>query len=138
MRTKNRDKIDRLKSYNDICNRIDLLKEVYDRIQNTMQSPKCMIITDMPRGGGGKSDMMLMSFEKLEKLEQDIQNEQDKLIPLLDDIRNIIESIEIVRHYEVMTWRYIVGLTWEEVAERMGYDIRHVTRLHGQALNRLT
>jgi DNA-directed RNA polymerase specialized sigma subunit len=98
-----------------------------------------MIITDMPRGGGGnKSDMMLASFERLERLEQDIQNEQDKLIPLLDDIRNIIESIEIVRHYEVMTWRYIVGLTWEEVAERMGYDIRHVTRLHGQALNRLT
>jgi DNA-directed RNA polymerase specialized sigma subunit len=92
----------------------------------------------MPRGGGNKSDMMLMSFEKLEKLEQDIQNEQDKLIPLLDSVRFIIEDIEIERHYQLMTLRYIVGLSWDDVAKRMGYTVMHVWKLHGQALNRIT
>ena len=29
---------------------------------------------------------------------------------------------------------YIDGLTWEDVAQRMGLDVRWVYRLHGRAL----
>ena len=30
---------------------------------------------------------------------------------------------------------YIDGLTWEQVSERMGYDLRYVMRLHKRALD---
>lgn len=38
----------------------------------------------------------------------------------------------------LMTLRYIDGLTWEQVAERMHMDCRWVQRLHRKALDRLT
>ena len=38
----------------------------------------------------------------------------------------------------LMTLRYIDGLTWEQVAERMHMDCRWVQRLHKKALDRLT
>ena len=35
---------------------------------------------------------------------------------------------------DVLFYRYIKGLDWWEIAEKMGYSQRHITRIHGKAL----
>lgn len=45
-----------------------------------------------------------------------------------------IESLDDPRYVELLTLRYIRDLTWEEIAEAMTYEVRHVYRLHGEAL----
>lgn len=38
----------------------------------------------------------------------------------------------------VMQLRYLECLSWEDVAERMHYDVRHVYRIHNRALRRMS
>ena len=45
-----------------------------------------------------------------------------------------IRAVEEPRLSEVLELYYIDGLTWEDVANRMGLDLRWVYRLHGRAL----
>ena len=55
-----------------------------------------------------------------------------------DEVRKRTEQIaemENSLHVRVLTLRYIEGKRWEEIACIIGYSFRHVTRLHGQALN---
>ena len=46
-----------------------------------------------------------------------------------------IEAIEDDRQEAVLLLRYIMEMGWEDIAERLGYSYRNVTRLHGKALN---
>ena len=49
-----------------------------------------------------------------------------------------IRAVEEPRLSEVLELYYIDGLTWEQVAQRMGLDVRWVYRLHGMALMMVT
>ena len=38
---------------------------------------------------------------------------------------------------QIIRLRYVQGLRWEEIAEKMGYSTRHMGRLHDAALDKL-
>ena len=46
----------------------------------------------------------------------------------------LIASVPDAVQREVLTRRYIIGQTWEDIAESMNYSRRQITRLHGYAL----
>lgn len=51
--------------------------------------------------------------------------------------REIVEKIEALEdetERAVLDYRYIRGLQWEEIAVKMNYSYRNVTRIHGRAL----
>ena len=51
------------------------------------------------------------------------------------EIAKQIDSMENYRHREILHWRYVEGLTLENIAVNfMHITFRHATRLHGQAL----
>ena len=69
------------------------------------------------------------------------------LFSTLDEVRRnlyrqyraISDSIESMqtddeREKELLRLKYLRGYTWEEVAVIMNYDIRHIFRIHGNAL----
>ena len=56
---------------------------------------------------------------------------------LKGEIYRAIRTVEDPTRRLLLEYRYIHGLTWEQVAERMGYDLRWVHRLHGKALGQL-
>ena len=58
-----------------------------------------------------------------------------KLQQNIDSIVSQIESLDDHRFVEVLKHRYLYGKRWEQIAVDMKYAFRHVTRLHGQALN---
>ena len=45
-----------------------------------------------------------------------------------------IEALEDETERAVLDYRYIRGLQWEEIAVKMNYSYRNVTRIHGRAL----
>lgn len=45
-----------------------------------------------------------------------------------------IDQLEKPNHRTVLRYRYICLCKWEDIADRMGYDRRHVTRIHNGAL----
>ena len=45
-----------------------------------------------------------------------------------------IEGLDNPLHVSILTMRYVRDMKWEEIAEETTYTFRHVTRVHGEAL----
>ena len=48
---------------------------------------------------------------------------------------DMIAGMDILAYAKVLTLRYVDGKRWEEIACVTNYSFRHVTRIHGKALN---
>ncbi len=64
---------------------------------------------------------------RLEALERDIDRQ-------LSEILDLIACITDERHKAVLTYRYIRGMSWEDIMEAMGYERTQIYVLHGYAL----
>ncbi len=71
---------------------------------------------------------------ELDRLERKLISERYKRIKLYQEIERKIKGLKSQNENDVLHYRYIKGLEWWEVAEKMGYSERHITRIHGNAL----
>ena len=83
--------------------------------------------------GTRQSDLSDYAAE-LDRLERELIHERYQRINLYQGIERRIKNLESQNESDVLFYRYIKGLDWWAVAERMGYSERHITRLHGNAL----
>jgi DNA-directed RNA polymerase specialized sigma subunit len=86
----------------------------------------------MPRGSG-QSDLSSYAA-RLDNLERNLVNERYKRIKLYENIAEQIEKLPNTNEKDVLFFRYIKGLDWYEIAEKMSFTERHIHRLHGKAL----
>lgn len=68
----------------------------------------------------------------------DYQTEADRLMVEMLGVRQRVEKVigtvpDAVQR-EVLTRRYIIGQRWEDIAFVMNYNIRHIYKIHGTAL----
>lgn len=89
--------------------------------------------SDMPRSGGG-SDKIQTTVEKIIEIEEKLDHEIDALVDLRNRIEVAVEKLEDGRLRDVMRYRYIDGMKWEQIAVEMHYSYMQVCRLHGKAL----
>ena len=60
--------------------------------------------------------------------------EQEKVWHLVEQsINNLTEN----RYREILQYRYMDGLTWDEIADKMMYSLCSIHRLHNKALEQL-
>ena len=89
--------------------------------------------SDMPRSGGG-SDKIQTTVEKIIEIEEKLDHEIDALADLRNRIEAAVERLEDGRLRDVMRYRYIDGMKWEQIAVEMHYSYMQVCRFHGRAL----
>lgn len=111
--------------------RIDEATERVARIRAKLEAGRMSSVTGMPRGGG--KDWTATADDLIE-LERGVNARIREMCRLKRLAMEAIDRVEEVRLREVLELYYIDGYTWEQVAERMGLDLRWVFRLHGQAL----
>ena len=68
---------------------------------------------------------------------EEITRELRELRCLRREIRTVIAALEDDTLQALMLYRYIDGMTFEEIAVKMNYSYVHVCRLHGQALSKI-
>lgn len=86
----------------------------------------------LPRGQGG--DGLAVQVGRLVELKECLAAE---IAVFLDERERVLRRIGLVRNgnmRDVLVYRYVVGLGWEEIAADMHYSVQHVFRLHGWAL----
>ena len=71
---------------------------------------------------------------KMIDLENEINADIDRLVDLKREMATLIERVVDPSHRLLLEMRYLGGNTWEDIAQKMGYDLRWVYRLHGKAL----
>ena len=54
-----------------------------------------------------------------------------------ESIKRRIEAMEDEREKDLLTYRYLKGLKWEEICVRMDYKWRQVHRIHAMAIKNL-
>ena len=91
-----------------------------------------------PTPGGGESGSAIeRPMDKVDELERKITQAIDELADIRMEIEDVLGQLEDDTLRELMEHRYIDGLTWEQVAEKMHYSWRHTCRLHGEALAKI-
>ncbi len=86
----------------------------------------------MPHGSR-QSDMSGYAAE-LDRLERSLLEERRKRVSAYKDIVGRIKRLHSENELDVLFYRYIKGLEWWEIAEKMGYSERQIHRYHGNAL----
>lgn len=79
------------------------------------------------------NDKFADAIAQLEELKVDIT---EKMEVVLNDKFRIDEKIDKVEqpYKNVLFYRYTKGMSWNMIADKMGYVREHVCRLHGDAL----
>lgn len=106
-----------------------------DHLMETVAAARAPQLTGMPPGGGGRS--WTDTVDKAADLSTMIDADIKRLIQLKRELWDAIDAVEDMRYRTVLELYYRAGYTWEQVAEKMHYDLRYVYRLHGRALLRV-
>ena len=114
--------------------RVDEATERVDRLRAKLEAGRMSSLTGMPRGGSGD---WTQTADRLIELEQAVNERTRELVRWKLAAIDAIRAVEEPRLAEVLELYYIDGFTWEQVAQRMGYEVRQVYRLHGVALMRV-
>lgn len=70
-------------------------------------------------------------------MDEAIKEEILALCRVKREVNAAIEAVEDVRLRRLLELRYRSYMTWEAIADEMGYELRHVYRLHREALRRV-
>lgn len=97
-----------------------------------MRSSMAVNNDGMPHGSG-QSDMSGYAAE-LDALERELVQERYRRVVTYKDIAGRIKRLRSENEKDVLFYRYIKGLEWWEIAEKMNYSERWVLKLHGKAL----
>ena len=91
---------------------------------------------------GGTHEKNGNSVERAYCCLSDYASDVDKLMQEMIAARQrtevLIASVPDAVQREVLTRRYIIGQRWESIAIDMDYEVRHIYRLHGNALSVLS
>lgn len=89
----------------------------------------------MPHGSG-QGDLSGYAAE-LDRLERKLKDERYDRIMEYKDIAGRIKRIKSENEKDVLFYRYIKGMDWWEIAEKMKFSERQIYRFHGKALAHL-
>lgn len=86
----------------------------------------------MPHGFGGGDLSGYAS--RMDELERKIIKAKYKRIRKFKEIRDRIERLEGENEKDVLIYRYIREMKWEDICTRMQYTWQHIHRIHSKAL----
>ncbi len=94
-----------------------------------------VVMSDMPGNPNRDRSKVEEYLVKIIDMENEIDNEIDRLVSLKADIMHTINMINDEECQMLLEKRYLLFETWEKIADDMGYTLRNIYNLHGKALN---
>lgn len=131
IKTENEQKKEYLRGYRRHVRRINRIETELAELR-TMRMSVSVDYDGMPHGTG-QTDLSGYAAE-LDRLEHDLIAERYERIMTYKDIARRIKTLKSENEKDVLFYRYIAGLDWWEVAEKMNYSERWIHKLHGKAL----
>lgn len=90
-------------------------------------------------GGGGKSNTSMVETGAINVMDiiRQIQDDIDKLAPIRPEIKAKIESCKSYRHREILTYRYINGMTINAIARQERKEPKTIVNLINAAVKKI-
>lgn len=114
-----------------IDKRIERRCEERERLMAKLTAGRAANLSGMPRGG--RFDWT-DAVSRLVEMDNQIGAEIMELCRIKREVNAAIDAVEDMRYRRLLELRYRNYYSWEKIAVEMGYDVRWVYRLHGEAL----
>ena len=72
------------------------------------------------------------------KVEKELEKDKNRMKELFVEISRTIDQVENVNEMLVLSKRYLLMKSWEQIAEEMNYSVRQIHRIHSEALKHVT
>lgn len=125
----------RLYRYLDLKRERDQIAEELKTAEGDATSPSSPNIDGMPRASG-YGDAMVGRVSEIINLRELYERKRDEISEAMLAIENAIEGLEPVER-TLLRYRYIYGMTWEQVSVAMNYSWRQTHKIHARALDKL-
>ncbi len=122
-----------LNRHYEISQSIDSKLEQVAELKSLAQKASPAVFSES-RSSGGYSDRVGRTTARIIDLENQINEEIDRLIDVKTQIWEMIYSLPDSAQRTLLERHYLLHEGWERIAEKLGYSSRHITRLHNQAL----
>ena len=76
-------------------------------------------------------------IDKIIDMQAEINADIDRLVDLKREIMQVIKAVQNPEHQTLLELRYLCFKSWEAVADELGYNVRHVYRLHDEAVEQM-
>ena len=97
---------------------------------------KCTLtLSDMPRNPNRGISTMADAVDKIVDLQAEINQDIDELVDLKREIVRTIKAVVNIEYQTILELRYLCFKTWEQIAVDMGYNVRHIYRIHDEAVD---
>lgn len=123
---------DYLKDIRKLDLEIQTLQEQISLLRENAEGLRTMELSDMPKGGKGK-DLSDYVAEIADLQMVCVQHVSELIMKKQEAIERIM-SIDGSELRNVLLLRYIQCKEWDEIADKLQYNLRTIFRLHGEAL----
>ncbi len=120
-----------LNSVRDLDELIEIKKRELLKLREALNSPG---VNEVRVKSSTVNDRMRM-VDTIVDYSSDILREIARLVGLKKEVHEKIAALSKPVYVGLMTDYYINGATWEEIAAQLHISVRHVYRIHGNALN---
>lgn len=113
--------------------RINSKIEQVESLNDLARKAGC-VISGMPRNPDRAVSSMANAVEKIVDLQAEINADIDRMVGLKAEIMKVIRQVDDPEFQTLLEKRYLNFHTWGQIAEDMGYNVRHLYRIHDRAL----
>ena len=97
---------------------------------------KCnLTLTGMPGNLDRSTSKTAETVCKIIDLQTEIDCDIQKLVDLKREMVRVIKGVDNTEYQTLLELRYLCFKTWEQIAVDLGYNVRHVYRLHDEAVD---
>ena len=132
VKTENDCKKEYLRKYRTHVRRIARIESDLEELRMMKCYPSLVCGNGMPHSSN--SNDLSNYAAAVDSKERDLLNEKCQRVKEYQEISNQIEQLDNEKERDVLHYRYIKGLGWWEIAEKMNYSERQIHRYHGRAL----
>lgn len=122
-----------LRKYRALVKRQDSIQRAidaaYDRAYSSTRQLRSVRVQ-----GGGAYDRMAEDVARIADETDLLEEERKRVVAALVDVLRAINSVRDEMLKTVLTLRYIEGMDWLAIAEKIGYEATQTYVLHGRAL----
>lgn len=94
---------------------------------------------DLPRVSGGRSsdlsDKVIAKEREIERLTNNLVTDIEELNKRRAKLHKLIALLHTAEMKSVIQYRYILGYSWNEIAERLHFTDRNTRYIHNKAIN---
>lgn len=124
-----------LNSHYEINLAIDVKLEQLEELKSL--ATKVTVTYSESHSTGTHADKVGRFSAKMVDLENEINEEIDKLVEVKLKIKGILAAVKDPKHKAILERRYILNESFEKMAEKINYSSRHIQRMHNAAIEQL-